>query len=45
MPEIDNLAESRNYFRQAGWAGGTVNHRILAKAVKALGGELVIVWS
>ena len=44
MADLDEMAGTGTYFSKAGWHNGTVNPKKVAKAVKALGGQLVVRW-
>lgn len=45
MSDLDEMAKTGSYFAKAGWIGGTVNAKAIAKAVAALDGKLVAVWN
>lgn len=44
MSDIDALARSKSYFRQASWLSGFQHHRAIAKAIAALDGVVAADW-
>ncbi|WP_245445172.1 hypothetical protein [Pseudaminobacter soli (ex Li et al. 2025)] len=45
MVDLDELAKTKTYFRKAEWfPTGKPNYQAVARAVKALDGELTIRW-
>lgn len=45
MGDLDELAKTKGYFRQAGWTvRGKPNYRAIGRVVEALDGELSICW-
>lgn len=45
MSDLDAMARTRTYFRQAQWAKGRgVNLERIAKAIQALGGTFTVAW-
>jgi hypothetical protein len=44
MRDADILASSKSYFYKARWHSKWINHKAIARAVKALDGQLVVEW-
>lgn len=45
MPDLDEMARSRNYFAKASWhTNDKLNYRHISRAVEALGGKLTVDW-
>jgi hypothetical protein len=44
MLDLDKLAKSKTYFRQADWRRSGLNYRAIGRAVAALEGELTVHW-
>jgi hypothetical protein len=44
MRDADILASSKSYFYKAHWHSKWINHKAIARAVKALDGRLVVEW-
>lgn len=44
MHDIDEMASSKNYFRNAAWLNGHIHRRAIYKAIEALDGEVVANW-
>ena len=45
MPDLDEIAGTKTYFQVAQWNRGPVNQKAIARAVKALDGNLIAVWN
>lgn len=45
MSELDRMVGSSHYFEKKGWRIGWINHAAIARAVKALDGNLRIEWN
>ncbi len=46
MPDLDEIANARGYFRRKAWRGqrGTIDMNPIMKAVRELGGKITVEW-